>query len=117
MLDNSFGDSLIDKIALVAKLKAAQAMSNATAMTRLVSESNLELSKNCVMGMTCPTMECRFPRVILAGRPYIGGIIPETDSLPQCADRLGRDDREDTSASHTQASLANHSCSIRQIAQ
>jgi hypothetical protein len=31
-------------------------MSNATAMTRLVSGSNLELSKNCVMGMTCPTI-------------------------------------------------------------
>jgi hypothetical protein len=56
MLDNSFGDSLIDKIALVAKLKSCAAISNATAMTRLVSGSNLELSKNCVMGMTCPTI-------------------------------------------------------------
>src|SRR5262249_31436745 len=36
---------------------------------------------------------------------------------PQCADQLGRDDRGGTSATHTQASLANHSCSVRQIAQ
>src|SRR5215831_8892585 len=42
----------------------------------------------------------------------IGGV-----GLQIIRDRLGRDDRGDTSASHTQASLANHSCSVRQIAQ
>src|SRR5262245_35711039 len=95
-------------------------MSKATAMTRLVSGSNLELSKNFVMGMTRPTIGNALIIQIPAGDfsepPYIGGIIPETHSLPQSADRLGRDDRGDTSASHTQASLANHSCSVRQIA-
>src|SRR5262249_56430687 len=35
---------------------------------------------------------------IFSEPPYIGGIIPETHSLPQSADRLGRDDRGDTSA-------------------
>src|SRR5262245_59033408 len=71
-------------------------MSNATAMTRLVSGSNLELSKNCVMGMTRPTIGNALIIQIPAGDfsepPYIGGIIPETHSLPQSADRLGRDE-------------------------
>src|SRR5262245_2911608 len=59
----------------------------------------------------------QIPACDFSGPPYIGGIIPETHSLPQCADRLGRDDRRDTSASHTQASLPNNSYSVRQIAQ
>jgi hypothetical protein len=46
MLDNSFGVSLLIRLLWSPSCRAAQAMSNATAMTRLVSGSNLELSKN-----------------------------------------------------------------------
>src|SRR5262249_54460053 len=48
--------------------RAARAISNATAMTRLVSGSNSELSKNCAMGMTRAAIGngiMQIPRVIL----------------------------------------------------
>src|SRR5262245_66694697 len=55
-LDNSFGDSFIDKIALVANLKSCASHFECYAHDPLGSGSNLQLSKNCVMDMTRPPL-------------------------------------------------------------
>ena len=62
--DNSLGDQLIIcNIAAVASPRARRVISNARPIIRLVSGSNLELPKNCEMGME-----------ICSATPAIGGL-------------------------------------------
>src|SRR5262249_5444462 len=117
--DNLFGDSFPQN-ALVAKLKSCA--------SHFECDGHDPLGLGFEFGTVQKLRDGHDPRRYLQWHllcksregfysSYIGGIIPEIHSIRQCADRLGRDDRGGTSASHTQASLANHSCSVRQIAQ
>ena len=57
MLDNSFGDSLIDKIALVAKLKSCASHVECDGHDPVgLGIEFVALSKNCVMDMTRPPL-------------------------------------------------------------